>query len=157
MHHQACADLAVGSTQVFTASSDENNNRLQHQQAHNPTESSKRRAPYVQQACHACRKRKGRCDGRQPCAYCKGRFYECVYSSPFEQLPISRTDRPLLGDALNAAVLEPNSGYVLKVIVCYPVSLPLVFVVLTLLSMRTWLHCNSTYHHISLQAQISTC
>ncbi|KAG7423146.1 Activator of stress genes 1 [Fusarium oxysporum f. sp. raphani] len=39
----------------------------------------KRRAPYASRACEACRKRKGKCDGQQPCDFCAGRSQECVY------------------------------------------------------------------------------
>lgn len=42
----------------------------------------KRRAPYAPRACDACRRRKGRCDGRRPCEHCAGRSLECRYSSP---------------------------------------------------------------------------
>lgn len=41
----------------------------------------KRRAPYASKACDACRRRKGRCDGQEPCEYCVGRGWECNYSA----------------------------------------------------------------------------
>ncbi|UPK92150.1 hypothetical protein LCI18_003085 [Fusarium solani-melongenae] len=44
-----------------------------------PTETSKRRAPYAARACTACRRRKGKCDGQQPCDYCGNRGQTCVY------------------------------------------------------------------------------
>ncbi|KAL6885694.1 hypothetical protein GGI43DRAFT_418918, partial [Trichoderma evansii] len=40
---------------------------------------SKRRARYVLQACHACKRRKGRCDGQQPCQHCRKRGVRCQY------------------------------------------------------------------------------
>ncbi|RMJ17553.1 hypothetical protein BHE90_006297 [Fusarium euwallaceae] len=44
-------------------------------------EMAKRRAPYALRACDACRRRKGKCDGRQPCGHCSGRGQGCSYSS----------------------------------------------------------------------------
>lgn len=44
-----------------------------------PTDTSKRRAPYAARACTACRRRKGKCDGQQPCDYCENRGQTCVY------------------------------------------------------------------------------
>ncbi|KAH9242566.1 hypothetical protein K456DRAFT_1743743 [Colletotrichum gloeosporioides 23] len=44
-------------------------------------EPGKRRAPYALRACDACRRRKGKCDGRQPCKYCAGRDQACSYDS----------------------------------------------------------------------------
>jgi hypothetical protein len=41
----------------------------------------KRRARYVWQACDMCRRRKGRCDGRTPCVFCRARALDCRYSS----------------------------------------------------------------------------
>ncbi|OBS17114.1 hypothetical protein FPOA_12388 [Fusarium poae] len=39
----------------------------------------KRRAPYAPRACVACRRRKGKCNGQQPCDFCIGRSQECIY------------------------------------------------------------------------------
>lgn len=50
----------------------------QHQQR--PSRGDKRRAPYAARACDACRRRKGRCDGRKPCEHCLGRSLECIYT-----------------------------------------------------------------------------
>ncbi|KAI8663161.1 Zn(2)-C6 fungal-type domain-containing protein [Fusarium keratoplasticum] len=47
-------------------------------------DAGKRRAPYVLRACGACRRRKGKCDGRQPCRYCMDRGQSCSYSTSFE-------------------------------------------------------------------------
>ena len=44
-----------------------------------PTDTSKRRAPYAAHACTACRRRKGKCDGQQPCDYCENRGQTCIY------------------------------------------------------------------------------
>ncbi|KXH32874.1 hypothetical protein CSIM01_07501 [Colletotrichum simmondsii] len=44
-------------------------------------ETGRRRAPYALRACEACRRRKGKCDGRQPCRYCAGRKQTCVFDS----------------------------------------------------------------------------
>ncbi|KAL9561790.1 hypothetical protein ACKAV7_014052 [Fusarium commune] len=44
-----------------------------------PTVTSKRRAPYASRACTACRRRKGKCDGQQPCDYCENRGQTCLY------------------------------------------------------------------------------
>lgn len=48
------------------------------------TEPGKRRTPYALRACEACRRRKGKCDGRQPCRYCASRNQSCSYSSGLE-------------------------------------------------------------------------
>ncbi|PNP86007.1 hypothetical protein FNYG_01063 [Fusarium nygamai] len=40
----------------------------------------KRRAPYTSRACDACRRRKGKCDGQQPCDFCAAREQECIYN-----------------------------------------------------------------------------
>lgn len=40
-----------------------------------------RRGPYALRACDACRRRKGKCDGHQPCGHCVGRERECHFSS----------------------------------------------------------------------------
>ncbi|RSL79296.1 hypothetical protein CEP51_007481 [Fusarium floridanum] len=47
-------------------------------------DAGKRRAPYVLRACSACRRRKGKCDGRQPCRYCMDRGQSCSYTTSFE-------------------------------------------------------------------------
>ncbi|WZH46673.1 Activator of stress genes protein 1 [Fusarium acuminatum] len=47
-------------------------------------ETGKRRTPYALVACDACRRRKGKCDGRQPCRYCAGRKQNCSYSTSFD-------------------------------------------------------------------------
>ncbi|KAH6968122.1 hypothetical protein DER45DRAFT_638427 [Fusarium avenaceum] len=64
--------------------------------AHDGSESfCKRRAPYASRACVACRRRKGKCDGQQPCDFCVGRSQECVYNGiatedwPTQHLSIS--------------------------------------------------------------------
>ncbi|KAH7110390.1 hypothetical protein B0J13DRAFT_489799 [Dactylonectria estremocensis] len=44
-------------------------------------ERAKRRAPYALRACDACRRRKGKCDGRQPCRHCTSRGQSCNYNS----------------------------------------------------------------------------
>lgn len=44
-----------------------------------PTDTNKRRAPYAARACTACRRRKGKCNGQQPCDYCENRGQTCVY------------------------------------------------------------------------------
>ncbi|KAH8703032.1 hypothetical protein BGW36DRAFT_457402 [Talaromyces proteolyticus] len=46
----------------------------------NVPEPGKKRARYAPKACEACRKRKGRCDGMEPCAYCVGRRQTCNYA-----------------------------------------------------------------------------
>ncbi|KAM0247223.1 hypothetical protein ACHAQJ_009931 [Trichoderma viride] len=40
----------------------------------------KKRHKYASQACEACRKRKGKCDGQQPCEYCWQHKFLCMYS-----------------------------------------------------------------------------
>ncbi|KAF5675128.1 hypothetical protein FCIRC_7601 [Fusarium circinatum] len=47
-------------------------------------EPGKRRTPYALRACDACRRRKGKCDGRQPCRHCSSRNQNCSYSSSLE-------------------------------------------------------------------------
>jgi hypothetical protein len=46
---------------------------------------AKKRAPYAPKACDACRRRKGRCDGRRPCEYCSSRSSECSYSDVVDE------------------------------------------------------------------------
>ncbi|WYZ44124.1 hypothetical protein EsH8_VII_000560 [Colletotrichum jinshuiense] len=46
-------------------------------------DTGRRRAPYALRACDACRRRKGKCDGRQPCRYCAGRKQTCSFDSVF--------------------------------------------------------------------------
>lgn len=46
---------------------------------------AKKRAPYAPKACDACRRRKGRCDGRHPCEYCLSRSSECFYTVAAEE------------------------------------------------------------------------
>ncbi|RGP61378.1 activator of stress 1 [Fusarium longipes] len=48
------------------------------------TEPGKRRTPYALRACEACRRRKGKCDGRQPCRHCASRNQNCSYSGSLE-------------------------------------------------------------------------
>ncbi|KAH6979088.1 hypothetical protein EDB82DRAFT_448697 [Fusarium venenatum] len=47
-------------------------------------EPGKRRTPYALRACEACRRRKGKCDGRQPCRHCASRHQNCSYNSSLE-------------------------------------------------------------------------
>lgn len=39
------------------------------------------RAPYTQRACIACKRRKQRCSGHDPCKHCENRGVSCQYSS----------------------------------------------------------------------------
>ncbi|PCD41046.1 hypothetical protein FGRA07_02317 [Fusarium graminearum] len=47
-------------------------------------EPGKRRTPYALRACEACRRRKGKCDGRQPCRHCASRHQNCSYNAGLE-------------------------------------------------------------------------
>ncbi|GKU09193.1 unnamed protein product, partial [Fusarium langsethiae] len=47
-------------------------------------EPGKRRTPYALRACEACRRRKGKCDGRQPCRHCASRRQNCSYNGSLE-------------------------------------------------------------------------
>ncbi|UPK97450.1 hypothetical protein LCI18_008385 [Fusarium solani-melongenae] len=58
-------------------------NRIHKRSGTQNGELAKRRAPYALRACDACRRRKGKCDGRQPCGHCSGRGQDCSYSSSF--------------------------------------------------------------------------
>ncbi|KAG9252972.1 uncharacterized protein F5Z01DRAFT_170004 [Emericellopsis atlantica] len=49
--------------------------------AQQPSRSGRRRGPYALRACDACRRRKGKCDGNQPCGHCAGRGRACLFSS----------------------------------------------------------------------------
>lgn len=40
-------------------------------------EPTRKRAPYAPRACDACRRRKGRCSGGNPCSYCFARSLHC--------------------------------------------------------------------------------
>ncbi|KAF9879659.1 hypothetical protein CkaCkLH20_02470 [Colletotrichum karsti] len=62
-------------------------------------EAGKRRAPYALRACDACRRRKGKCDGRQPCRYCTGREQACSYDSFFGGDEWSQPPPPSVGRA----------------------------------------------------------
>ena len=59
-------------------------------------EPPKRRARYAPRACDACRRRKGRCDGRWPCEYCDGRDIECCYSTAAIDARIGAADATIL-------------------------------------------------------------
>ncbi|QPC73303.1 hypothetical protein HYE68_004055 [Fusarium pseudograminearum] len=48
------------------------------------SEPGKRRTPYALRACEACRRRKGKCDGRQPCRHCASRHQNCSYNASLE-------------------------------------------------------------------------
>ncbi|EED18710.1 conserved hypothetical protein [Talaromyces stipitatus ATCC 10500] len=47
--------------------------------AHEHGKPKRRRARYALRACDECKRRKGRCDGDSPCAYCRRRSIECHY------------------------------------------------------------------------------
>ncbi|KAI6781168.1 uncharacterized protein J7T54_002524 [Emericellopsis cladophorae] len=49
--------------------------------AQQPSRSGRRRGPYALRACDACRRRKGKCDGNQPCGHCAARGRACHFSS----------------------------------------------------------------------------
>ncbi|KAF6809038.1 lea domain protein [Colletotrichum plurivorum] len=57
--------------------------RIAKRSSNQASDTGKRRAPYALRACDACRRRKGKCDGRQPCRYCSGRSQACSYDSLF--------------------------------------------------------------------------
>mmetsp|Transcript_36336 Transcript_36336/g.97082 ORF Transcript_36336/g.97082 Transcript_36336/m.97082 type:complete len:89 (+) Transcript_36336:68-334(+) len=44
-----------------------------------PARPSKKLAPRLRASCEACRKRKSRCDGTQPCHRCSRADIPCVY------------------------------------------------------------------------------
>lgn len=71
-----------------------------------PNESCKRRAPYAQRACDACRRRKGRCDGGKACGYCKTRSIKCSYSVNTE-----RDRRAILNGADFGGNSSQNGAY----------------------------------------------
>lgn len=55
----------------------------------------KRRGPYAMRACDACRRRKGKCDGSQPCGHCQTRKQSCRFSEPNHTEELG--DRPIFG------------------------------------------------------------
>lgn len=68
------------------------------------SEPTKKRAPYAPRACDACRRRKGRCSGGNPCSYCFSRSLHCggavnavnsAYS--YENVPNEHDDRETAG------------------------------------------------------------
>ncbi|KAM0489659.1 hypothetical protein ACHAP8_012354 [Fusarium lateritium] len=65
-------------------------------------EPSKRRTPYALRACEACRRRKGKCDGRQPCRHCASRHQNCSYNGSLENNEDWQSTAPTLV-ALNTA------------------------------------------------------
>jgi hypothetical protein len=43
---------------------------------------SKKRRKYINKACDNCRTRHSRCDGKEPCAPCSKKGFQCGYSAP---------------------------------------------------------------------------
>lgn len=84
----------------------------------------RKRAPYASRACDACRRRKGRCSGSQPCVYCEAKSLPCITTDyGFEQLPDAGHAAPAaaplmpsqstlshLPDAVLTSQLEPGSS-----------------------------------------------
>lgn len=68
--------------------------------------SRKRRARYVWRACDVCRRRKGRCDGRKPCDFCRSRSLECRYTSePDQPNGTTAADQPVAVTATAPATI----------------------------------------------------
>ncbi|KAF4947100.1 hypothetical protein FSARC_14048 [Fusarium sarcochroum] len=64
----------------------------------------KRRGPYASRACIACRRRKGKCDGQDPCEYCENRGQTCVYDGEGAQTARRPERHPVPQEK------EPNQG-----------------------------------------------
>ncbi|KAF2793427.1 hypothetical protein K505DRAFT_385638 [Melanomma pulvis-pyrius CBS 109.77] len=62
--------------------------------SHRSSDYTKRRAPYAMRACDACRRRKGKCDGRLPCKHCVARKLYCSFTGPTPADDLG--DRPVL-------------------------------------------------------------
>ncbi|EWZ28855.1 uncharacterized protein FOBCDRAFT_296473 [Fusarium oxysporum Fo47] len=71
-----------------------------------PTVTSKRRAPYAARACTPCRRRKGKCDGQQPCDYCENRGQTCLYDG--ESVPPA-TDTVTATATVTRAPAQPSA------------------------------------------------
>ncbi|KAK2757823.1 lea domain protein [Colletotrichum kahawae] len=92
--------------------------RVAKRPGHSNGETGKRRAPYALRACDACRRRKGKCDGRQPCKYCSGRDQACSYDSFLgtEEWPqsvvetIQRQEKRAVCDGRTVGPAEPGLG-----------------------------------------------
>ena len=63
-----------------------------------PRPEKRRRIDRVTAACDLCKKRKVKCDGEQPCAYCvrKDRAVTCAFSGPTTRLPSHSIDNNLM-------------------------------------------------------------
>jgi hypothetical protein len=71
-----------------------------------PTVTSKRRAPYAARACTGCRRRKGKCNGQQPCDYCEHRGQACLYDG--ESAPPA-TDTVVATTTVTRAPAQPSA------------------------------------------------
>ncbi|KAK2923430.1 hypothetical protein FoTM2_016954 [Fusarium oxysporum f. sp. vasinfectum] len=70
-----------------------------------PSQSTQRRRR-VRRACDECRRRKIKCDGKQPCAYCSGYSYECTYDKPSDRM---RNPAPQYIEALESRLQRAES------------------------------------------------
>lgn len=71
--------------------------------------SERRRCP---QACSSCKRRKERCDGRQPCSRCivRGVQYECYFSRPLETPPPSTGPMAVSAGAVRLTSTAPAAA-----------------------------------------------
>ncbi|EUC42269.1 hypothetical protein COCMIDRAFT_29081 [Bipolaris oryzae ATCC 44560] len=74
--------------------------------------SRKRRLRYVWRACDVCRRRKGRCDGRKPCDFCRSRALECRYTADSEPTnePLQPEDPAVSYSAVAAPPMLPANA-----------------------------------------------
>ncbi|EUC28755.1 hypothetical protein COCCADRAFT_30046 [Bipolaris zeicola 26-R-13] len=74
--------------------------------------SRKRRLRYVWRACDVCRRRKGRCDGRKPCDFCRSRALECRYTADQEPTnePSQQEDSAVSYSAVAAPPMLPTNA-----------------------------------------------
>ncbi|KAH7015776.1 hypothetical protein EDB80DRAFT_761663 [Ilyonectria destructans] len=90
------------------------------------SDSGKRRAPYALRACDACRRRKGKCDGRHPCGHCAGRGQNCNFSNgtgpgDWTDIPASASDADQvnshqLDEQGNPAMSSAGGGSILELV-----------------------------------------
>src|SRR6478735_1934100 len=77
------------------------------------TEPTKRRTPYALRACEACRRRKGKCDGRQPCRHCASRNQSCTYTNTLEQ---TNDWQPPAPESISSEPCQPNQAAIVDML-----------------------------------------
>lgn len=96
------------------ASSDSDIDQSHQDKAHSPTDTTRHGKPTapmqkrrrVTRACDECRRKKIKCDGRQPCTHCTVYSYECTYDQPSNR---RRNPAPQYIESLEARVQKAEA------------------------------------------------